>query len=300
MMNSPAMSARRGCGDEAACGRVVNAAVAAIGPDLDPGGRRSHRSRRSWRLSGTGAKTAGNRQPSERAANPHDAGCQLEAALFLQQLAVFAPQTAPPDVLVRRLRPYLASGDASLRRVAAATLRHVCERDASAVLRSVHMTHASGSDGSRRRIGKGVLKPRGVGGGLEADLLALLDGYGGGNEGSGRLADDDGFAVRDATRALWLLTGANAFDDPAKAARRLAAVALHAPGRDWGGDGELDGGAEGCRWGCRGCRGFERGGRRFGRRGRAREPNAVGGGENRVGRRRPRRRSSRRGSSPRR
>ena len=168
--------------------------------------------------------------------------------------AVFAPQTAPPDVLVRRLRPYLASGDASLRRVAAATLRHVCERDASAVLRSVHMTHASGSDGSRRRIGKGVLKPRGVGGGLEADLLALLDGYGGGNEGSGRLADDDGFAVRDATRALWLLTGANAFDDPAKAARRLAAVALHAPGRDWGGD-ELEGGDEVAEGGAEGAEG---------------------------------------------
>ena len=172
--------------------------------------------------------------------------------------AVFAPQTAPPDVLVRRLRPYLASGDASLRRVAAATLRHVCERDASAVLRSVHMTHASGSDGSRSRIGKGVLTPRGVGGGLEADLLALLDGYGGGNEGSGRLADDDGYAVRDATRALWLLTGANAFDDPAKAARRLAAVALHAPGRDWGGD-ELEGGDEVAEGGAEGAEGDDEG-----------------------------------------
>ena len=40
-----------------------------------------------------------------------------------------------------------------------------------------------------------------------------------------------------------MLTGANAHDDPAKAARRLAAVALHAPGRDWGGD-ELEGGDE--------------------------------------------------------
>ena len=94
----------------------------------------------------------------------------------------------------------------------------------------------------------GVRRRGGVGGGIEADLLALLDGWdGGGNEGGeryDRYEDDDCRAVRDATRALWLLTGATAFDDPAKAARRLAAVALHAPGRDWGGD-ELDGVAEG-------------------------------------------------------
>ena len=57
-------------------------------------------------------------------------------------------------------------------------------------------------------------------------MLALLDGYG----------EVDAKTASDATRALWLLTRANALDDPAKAAKRLAAVALHAPGQDWGGN----------------------------------------------------------------
>ena len=38
-----------------------------------------------------------------------DAACQLEAALFLQQLALFAPRAAPPARLVPRLRPVLAA-----------------------------------------------------------------------------------------------------------------------------------------------------------------------------------------------
>ena len=150
MVNSPECAYAAGAAEtRAACGRLVNAAVAAIGPDLDPWGEtfKSFAAlvaavRDGGENGPTGTEPTGNRTDGDDgtdAGDRRDAGCQLEAALFLQQLAVFAPQTAPPDVLVRRLRPYLeGSASASLRRVAAATLRHVCERDAYAVLRSVH------------------------------------------------------------------------------------------------------------------------------------------------------------------
>ena len=217
LMNSPECAhASSASATRAACGRLVNAAVAAVGPDLDPGGKDFARFAALVSAIQTGGESgAGSYSDTQDG----DAGCQLEAALFLQQLALFAPQTAPPDRLVRRLRPYLSAKTPGLRRVAAATLRHVCERDAGAVLRC--SADAVGSDVG----GYGTSH----GGGLEADLLALLDGYG----------DADAKTASDATRALWLLTRANALDDPAKAAKRLAAVALHAPGQDWGGN-EVD------------------------------------------------------------
>ena len=217
LMNSPECAhASSASATRAACGRLVNAAVAAVGPDLDPGGKDFARFAALVSAIQTGGESgAGSYSDTQDG----DAGCQLEAALFLQQLALFAPQTAPPDRLVRRLRPYLSAKTPGLRRVAAATLRHVCERDAGAVLRC--STDAVGSDAG----GYGTSH----GGGLEADLLALLDGYG----------EVDRKTASDATRALWLLTRANALDDPAKAAKRLAAVALHAPGQDWGGN-EVD------------------------------------------------------------
>ena len=217
LMNSPECAhASSASATRAACGRLVNAAVAAVGPDLDPGGKDFARFAALVSAIQTGGESgAGSYSDTQDG----DAGCQLEAALFLQQLALFAPQTAPPDRLVRRLRPYLSAKTPGLRRVAAATLRHVCERDAGAVLRCSADTVGSDAGGYGTSHG----------GGLEADLLALLDGYG----------EVDAKTASDATRALWLLTRANALDDPAKAAKRLAAVALHAPGQDWGGN-EVD------------------------------------------------------------
>ena len=214
LMNSPECAhASSASATRAACGRLVNAAVAAVGPDLDPGGKDFARFAALVSAIQTGGESgAGSYSDTQDG----DAGCQLEAALFLQQLALFAPQTAPPDRLVRRLRPYLSAKTPGLRRVAAATLRHVCERDAGAVLRCSADTVGSDAGGYGTSHG----------GGLEADLLALLDGYG----------EVDAKTASDATRALWLLTRANALDDPAKAAKRLAAVALHAPGQDWGGN----------------------------------------------------------------
>jgi hypothetical protein len=220
-MNSPECAhASSASATRAACGRLVNAAVAAVGPDLDPGGKDFARFAALVSAIQTGGESgAGSYSDTQDG----DAGCQLEAALFLQQLALFAPQTAPPDRLVRRLRPYLSAKTPGLRRVAAATLRHVCERDAGAVLRCSADTVGSDAGGyGTSHGGYGTSH----GGGLEADLLALLDGYG----------EVDAKTASDATRALWLLTRANALDDPAKAAKRLAAVALHAPGQDWGGN----------------------------------------------------------------
>ena len=224
LMNSPECAhASSASATRAACGRLVNAAVAAVGPDLDPGGKDFARFAALVSAIQTGGESgAGSYSDTQDG----DAGCQLEAALFLQQLALFAPQTAPPDRLVRRLRPYLSAKTPGLRRVAAATLRHVCERDAGAVLRC--STDAVGSDAGGYGTSHGGYGTS-HGGGLEADLLALLDGYG----------EVDAKTASDATRALWLLTRANALDDPAKAAKRLAAVALHAPGQDWGGN-EVD------------------------------------------------------------
>ena len=221
LMNSPECAhASSASATRAACGRLVNAAVAAVGPDLDPGGKDFARFAALVSAIQTGGESgAGSYSDTQDG----DAGCQLEAALFLQQLALFAPQTAPPDRLVRRLRPYLSAKTPGLRRVAAATLRHVCERDAGAVLRC--STDAVGSDAGGYGTSHGGYGTS-HGGGLEADLLALLDGYG----------EVDAKTASDATRALWLLTRANALDDPAKAAKRLAAVALHAPGQDWGGN----------------------------------------------------------------
>lgn len=221
LMNSPECAhASSASATRAACGRLVNAAVAAVGPDLDPGGKDFARFAALVSAIQTGGESgAGSYSDTQDG----DAGCQLEAALFLQQLALFAPQTAPPDRLVRRLRPYLSAKTPGLRRVAAATLRHVCERDAGAVLRCSADTVGSDAGGyGTSHGGYGTSH----GGGLEADLLALLDGYG----------EVDAKTASDATRALWLLTRANALDDPAKAAKRLAAVALHAPGQDWGGN----------------------------------------------------------------
>ena len=67
-----------------------------------------------------------------------DAACQLEAALFLQQLAIFAPRAAPPARLVPRLRPVLVSGQPQLRRAAVVTLRHLCEAGTYVYPQDIH------------------------------------------------------------------------------------------------------------------------------------------------------------------
>ena len=134
-------------------------------------------------------------------AHPGDAACRHEAATYVQQLALFAPRVATPARLVPRLRASLFSARPALRRAAAQTLKHLCERDAGAV------AEAAAADG----------------GGLEGDLLLFVDRRGDG--------DRDPVAATHARRALRLLTRyASLRGSPASATRALAAVALWTPG----------------------------------------------------------------------
>ena len=215
LLNSPEASyAPSAAGVRAACGRLVNAATAAIGPELDPEGAPFARASAlivavrdggdtgggggggggsgggSRRGEGSGRSGSGGAEEDDDdggcgggggGGGELDAACQLEAALFLQQLALFAPRAAPPARLVPRLRPVLAAGQPALRRAAAATLRHLCERDASAVAAAASSSSssaaASAAASSSSSGGWGGGRGRG-GGSLEADLLALLAGEG--------------------------------------------------------------------------------------------------------------------------
>ena len=93
MVNSPECAYAAGAAEtRAACGRLVNAAVAAIGPDLDPGGEtfKSFAAlvaavRDGGENGPTGTEPTGNRTDGDDgtdAGDRRDAGCQLEAALF--------------------------------------------------------------------------------------------------------------------------------------------------------------------------------------------------------------------------
>ena len=72
-------------------------------------------------------------QPSEVSASqlelPEDVvGAQLETVLYAQMLVLFAPHTVRATSLLPLLLATLASRQPSLRRAAAATLRHLAER----------------------------------------------------------------------------------------------------------------------------------------------------------------------------
>ncbi|KAL2632357.1 hypothetical protein R1flu_017043 [Riccia fluitans] len=94
-------------------GRLVNAVVAVLGPELAPG---------SSLFSRCKALVAEISTENEPAA-------QLECVLFTQQLALFAPRAVPVHAHVQTLRPTLTSRQPSLRQAAASTLRHLSERD---------------------------------------------------------------------------------------------------------------------------------------------------------------------------
>lgn len=64
-----------------------------------------------------------------RLERPEDVvGAQLETVLYAQMLALFAPHTVAPASLLPLLLATLTSRQPSLRRAAAATLRHLAER----------------------------------------------------------------------------------------------------------------------------------------------------------------------------
>ncbi|KAI5062512.1 hypothetical protein GOP47_0023051 [Adiantum capillus-veneris] len=94
-------------------GRLINAIVAVIGPELSPG------SSFFSRCKSVVAEIAFGEDPA----------ALLESVLFTQQLVLFAPQAVSFHTHVQTLTPTLWSKQPSLRQAAVSTLRHLAERD---------------------------------------------------------------------------------------------------------------------------------------------------------------------------
>ncbi|KAH9566013.1 hypothetical protein CY35_04G109200 [Sphagnum magellanicum] len=94
-------------------GRLVNAIVAVLGPELSPGSSLFSRCKTVVSEISTGEEPA----------------TLLECVMFTQQLALFAPQAVSVHLHVQTLRPSLSSRQPTLRQAAVATLRHLSERD---------------------------------------------------------------------------------------------------------------------------------------------------------------------------
>lgn len=94
-------------------GRLVNAIVAVIGPELSPG------SSFFSRCKSVVAEITFGEEPA----------ALLESVLFTQQLVLFAPQAVSFHTHVQTLTPTLWSKQPSLRQAAVSTLRHLAERD---------------------------------------------------------------------------------------------------------------------------------------------------------------------------
>ncbi|KAJ7552272.1 hypothetical protein O6H91_06G048200 [Diphasiastrum complanatum] len=99
-------------------GRVVNATVAVLGPELLPG------SSFFSRCKSVVSELSAWEEPATL----------LECVLYTQQLVLFAPQAMPVRAHVQTLRSTLASKQPSLRQAAVATLRHLSERDPGAMV----------------------------------------------------------------------------------------------------------------------------------------------------------------------
>ncbi|MCO5574203.1 hypothetical protein L7F22_027985 [Adiantum nelumboides] len=94
-------------------GRLINAIVAVIGPELSPG------SSFFSRCKSVVAEIAFGQEPA----------ALLESVLFTQQLVLFAPQAVSFHTHVQTLTPTLCSKQPSLRQAAVSTLHHLAERD---------------------------------------------------------------------------------------------------------------------------------------------------------------------------
>ncbi|GBG62555.1 hypothetical protein CBR_g31193 [Chara braunii] len=99
-------------------GRVVNAMIAVLGPELVPGSPVFSRCKSIVAEISTAVEPA----------------AQLECVLYAQQLVLFAPQAVPAHDIVQTLRATLTSRQPSLRQAAVATLRHMSERDPMGVV----------------------------------------------------------------------------------------------------------------------------------------------------------------------
>ncbi|XP_057828164.2 protein SWEETIE isoform X1 [Cryptomeria japonica] len=94
-------------------GRLVNAIVAVLGPELSPG------SSFFSRCKSVIQEISSGEEPS----------VLLECVRFNQQLVLFAPQAVSVHSHVQTLRPTLSSRQPTLRQAAVSTLRHLAERD---------------------------------------------------------------------------------------------------------------------------------------------------------------------------
>ena len=104
----------------ASAGRLVNAAVSALGPELQPGGR-------------TLARCV-TLIDHVRASSGDDPGAQLQQLLFLQACALFAPRALPPAVVAPQLRGALQSRQPPVRAAAAAVAHNLSETNAAGML----------------------------------------------------------------------------------------------------------------------------------------------------------------------
>ncbi|KAG6469148.1 hypothetical protein ZIOFF_073846 [Zingiber officinale] len=94
-------------------GRLINAIVAVLGPELSPG------STFFSRCKSVIAEISSCQETSSL----------IESVRFTQQLVLFAPHAASVHSHVRNLLPTLYSGQPSLRHLAVSTLRHLIEKD---------------------------------------------------------------------------------------------------------------------------------------------------------------------------
>ncbi|KAK3274617.1 hypothetical protein CYMTET_17208, partial [Cymbomonas tetramitiformis] len=140
------------CGDAAApglaqaVGRVINALVAALGPELQPDGDEVVRCRAQLlEVQAGGGRLecfpplghmgpAGREPGAEPWVGVVDAAAQLECVRWTQQLVLFAPHLMPTATHVRALRQPLASRQPAMRAEAASALRLLGQRDPQGVL----------------------------------------------------------------------------------------------------------------------------------------------------------------------
>ncbi|WOK94226.1 HEAT repeat-containing protein 5B isoform X6 [Canna indica] len=99
-------------------GRLINAIVAVVGPELAPG------STFFSRCKSVIAEISSSQETSTL----------LESVRFTQQLVLFAPQAASVHSHVGNLLPTLSSRQPSLRHLAVSTLRHLIEKDPKAMI----------------------------------------------------------------------------------------------------------------------------------------------------------------------
>ncbi|CAA0839600.1 HEAT repeat-containing protein, partial [Striga hermonthica] len=101
-----------------AVGRLINAVVAIIGPELAPGSIFFSRCKSAVAEISSSQETA----------------TLLESVRFTQQLVVFAPQAVTVHTHVLTLRPTLSSRQPTLRHLALSTLRHLIEKDPVSII----------------------------------------------------------------------------------------------------------------------------------------------------------------------